>query len=59
MRDFSDIRECHYAASPLISTVNGMRYIMLKPGQSRARFEDPSAILNAGTWSHLGGKFKR
>ena len=42
-----------------ISTVNWMRYTVLKPGQSRARLEDPSAILNAGTWSHLGGKFKR
>ena len=46
-------------SKPLISTVNWMRYTVLKPGQSRARFEDPSAILNAGTWSHLGGKFKR
>ena len=43
----------------LISTVNWMRYTVLKPGQSLAGFEDPSAILKEETWSHLGGKFKR
>ena len=43
----------------LISKVNWMRYTVLKPGQSHAGFEDPSAILKKETWSHLGGKFKR
>ena len=33
-------------------------YKLLNPGQSRARFEDPSAILKKGTWPRLGGKFE-
>ena len=36
-----------------------MQYTVLKPGQSRVHFEDPSAILEEGNFWRLGGKFKR
>ena len=48
-----------YLETPLISTVNWLRYTVLKPDQSRVHFEDPSAILKKGTFWCLSGKFKR